>query len=87
MKTPVEHEADLGRQLRALRLRHNLTQLQVADRAGIAVNAVKNLERGRGATLRSIIGILRVLNRTDWLATLAPPVSISPVQIDRKSVV
>lgn len=76
-----EWEIELGRQIRALRLRQNLDQQQLADQAGIALNAVKNLERGKGATLRSLIQVLRVLNRVDWLRALAPAVSISPVQM------
>jgi hypothetical protein len=55
--------------------------MQLASQAGIALNAVKNLERGKGATLRSLIQVLRVLNRVDWLSALAPAVSISPVQM------
>jgi transcriptional regulator with XRE-family HTH domain len=74
-------EAELGRQIRTLRLRQNLDQQQLAERAGIALNAVKNLESGKGATLRSLIQTLRVLNRIDWLRSLAPPVSISPIQM------
>ena len=81
MRTSDELEADLGRQIRALRLRQNLDQQQLADRAGIALNAVKNLESGKGATLRSLAQALRVLNRADWLRALAPAVSISPVQM------
>ena len=73
--------SELGRQIRALRLRQNLDQQQLAERAGIALNAVKNLESGKGATLRSLIQALRVLNRVDWLRALAPAVSISPVQM------
>ena len=81
MKTTAEWEAELGRQIRALRLRQNIDQQQLAERAGIALNAVKNLEAGKGSTLRSLIHVLRVLNRADWIPTLAPPVSISPVQM------
>ena len=76
-----EWEAELGKQIRSLRLRLDLDQKQLAERAGIALNAVKNLESGKGATLRSLIQALRILNRTDWLGTLAPTVSISPVQM------
>ena len=76
-----EWEVELGGQIRALRLRQNLDQQQLADQAGIALNAVKNLERGKGATLRSLIQVLRVLNRVEWLRALAPAVSISPVQM------
>jgi len=74
-------EAELGRQIRNLRLRENLLQEELAERAGIALNAVKNLENGKGATLRSLIQTLRILGRADWLLTLAPTVSISPVQM------
>ncbi len=81
MQTELHLEADLGRQIRNLRLRENLLQQELADRAGIALNAVKNLESGRGATLHSLVQTLRILNRADWLRTLAPAVSISPVQM------
>jgi transcriptional regulator with XRE-family HTH domain len=81
LATSDEWEVELGRQVRALRLRQNLDQQQLAGQAGIALNAVKNLERGKGATLRSLIQVLRVLNRVEWLRALAPAVSISPVQM------
>src|ERR1700730_7066725 len=81
MQTADEWQAELGRQIRALRLRQNLDQRQLAERAGIALNAVKNLESGKGATLRSLVQVLRVLNRIDWLRALAPAVSISPVRM------
>lgn len=81
MQTSDEWEVELGRQIRALRLRQNLDQRQLAERAGIALNAVKNLESGKGATLRSLVQALRVLNRVEWLRALAPAVSISPVHM------
>jgi len=80
---PDRLEVELGRQLRILRLRLNLNQRQLADQAGIALNVVKNLEGGRGSTIRSLAQVLRVIDRADWLRTLAPAVSISPVQMLR----
>lgn len=77
----VEWEAELGSQLRRLRLRQDLDQRQLAARAGVALNSVKNLEAGKGATLRSLIRVLRVLERTDWLQSLAPQVTVSPLQV------
>jgi transcriptional regulator with XRE-family HTH domain len=76
-----EWEAELGQQLRALRLRQNLDQRQLASQAGVALNAVKNLEAGKGATVRSLVKVLRTLGRTDWLEALAPQVTISPLQM------
>ena len=53
----------------------------MAQQAGIALNAVKRLESGQGTTLFSLIQALRVLHKEDWLRTLAPAVSISPLQM------
>ena len=76
-KTPEEMEVAFGQQLRELRLRRNIDQRQLAEQAGVALNAVKNLENGRGATLTSLVKVLRALGRADWLETLAPAVTIS----------
>ncbi len=80
-QTHREWEAEIGRQLRALRIRKNMDQQQLAEQAGVALNAVKNLESGKGATLTSMVKVLRALGRAEWLGTLAPPVSISPLQM------
>jgi len=80
-KTPDEMEAAFGQQLRDLRLRRNIDQRHLAEQAGVALNAVKNLENGRGATLTSLVKVLRSLGRADWLETLAPAVAISPMQM------
>jgi len=80
-KTPEEMEIEFGQQLRDLRLRRNIDQRQLAEQAGVALNAVKNLENGRGATLTSLLKVLRSLGRADWLETLAPTVDISPMQM------
>jgi len=71
----------LGEQLRDLRLRQNIDQRQLAEQAGVALNAVKNLEAGKGSTVVTLIKVLRALGRADWIGTLAPPVSISPLQL------
>ena len=80
-KTVNEWEAEVGDQLRALRLRANLDQRTLAEQAGIGLTALKNLESGKGATVKTLIKMLRALDRVAWLATLAPAVSISPLQM------
>lgn len=80
-ETAEEMEFALGQQLRELRLRCNIDQRSLAEQAGVALNAVKNLENGRGATLTSLVKVLRILGRAEWLETLAPTVSISPMQM------
>lgn len=80
-KHPEELEATIGQQLREIRLRQNIDQRQLAEQAGVALNVVKNLEGGKGATVSSFIKILRALGRTEWLHSLSPEISISPLQM------
>ena len=80
-KTAEEWEMELGQQLRDLRLRQDLHQSRLAEQAGVALNVVKNLEAGKGTTLTSLVKVLRALGRAEWLGTLAPAVSISPLQM------
>jgi transcriptional regulator with XRE-family HTH domain len=80
-RTTDEWSAELGAQLRQLRLRKQIEQKHLSEMAGVALNAVKNLESGKGATVSSLIKVLRALGRADWLQSLAPPVSISPLQL------
>ncbi len=81
VRTSAEMEELLGSRLRELRLLKNLDQKSLAERAGLSLNSVKHLESGKGARVNSLIKVLRALERTDWLDTLAPIVSISPIQM------
>jgi transcriptional regulator with XRE-family HTH domain len=80
-RTTEEIEIELGQQIKALRLRKNVPQVELAQRGGVALGALKNLELGKGATVKTLIRVLRALDRLDWLATIAPTVSISPLQM------
>lgn len=65
-------------------MRQDLDQQRLAEQAGVALNVVKRLEGGRDVTLTSLIRVLRALGRVEWLSTLAPAVSISPLQMLRE---
>ena len=80
-RTTEEVEADFGQQIKTLRLRKNVAQTELAQQAGVALGALKNLELGKGATLKTLIKVLRALDRLEWLETIAPTVTISPLQM------
>lgn len=82
--TTNELLAELGEQLRAQRLRLNLTLEEVARHAGLSINVVRRLESGEGSTLASFVTVLRVLRRDEWLSTLQPPVTINPLNMLKK---
>jgi transcriptional regulator with XRE-family HTH domain len=76
-----ELEALVGEGIRAARLRQNISQAALADTAGIALGSLRNLENGLGATVATLVRALRALKREDWLASLQPPVAISPMRL------
>ena len=75
--------AEIGRRFRTLRLRRNLTQQEVADRAGLSLNTIKFLESGKGKLL-TMIAVLRALNALDGLDNFIPEPPISPLQLARQ---
>jgi transcriptional regulator with XRE-family HTH domain len=75
MVSTHDWEVWLGEQIRGLRLANDIDQRELAARAQIALNAVKRVETGRGATIASLIKILVVLGKTAWLEMLNPEVS------------
>ena len=83
-KTPEDWLRELGQQVRALRLRQDLDQQRLAEQAGVALNVVKRLESGKDTTMTSVAKVLRRLGRAEWMGTLAPPVSVSPLQMLRE---
>ncbi len=83
--TPGEMEAALGEKLRALRLSRNLDQKTLAERAGLSVRALRNLESGQGSTVKTLVGVLRALGRQDWLNTIAPVATINPLALTREA--
>jgi len=71
---------ELGQRIKALRLRKNRTQQELASSATLSLNAIKSLELGRGK-LSSLIAVLRELAALDDLSHFLPEVSISPLQL------
>lgn len=81
--TIEEFEADVGEQIKSLRLKQNIDRATLALRAGCSVSALKNLEYGTGSTLRTLIAVVRALNREDWLRHVAPITTISPLSMPK----
>jgi transcriptional regulator with XRE-family HTH domain len=77
--TTEELLGELGEQLRAQRLRANLSLEDVAKTTGLSINAVRRLESGQGSTLSSFVSMIKALQRESWLTTLRPAVTISPM--------
>ena len=79
--TTEEWQVEFGGQIRNERLLQNIDQVTLAQKAGIALTALKNLESGKGATLKTLIRTLKTLDRVEWLLTFAPEVTVNPLDM------
>ena len=84
-RSVAEWEARLGVDVRRVRNAAELTQVELADRANVALSALKNLEGGHGCTLTTVVRVAHALDRTDWLGGFAPAAaSVSPMDLLRQ---
>ena len=70
---PSEIVTRLCARLRAERLALEMTQADVASRAGVGVNTVSNLEAGRNVGFENLVRVAMVLGRTKELEGLFMP--------------
>ena len=84
MSTPKELEEALGEDIKALRLQKNIARRSLGAIAGVSENALRNLEGGKGTSLKTLIRVVKALNREDWLNLVAPKTSINPLHLVRE---
>lgn len=62
----------IGDGLRMRRLFLNLTRDVAAERSGISMSTVKNIENGRGGSMWALVSLCRTYGHTNWVYELAP---------------
>ncbi len=71
----------IGARLARLRLARNLTQLQVAEQAGLGLRTLQRLELGAAAThLSGFLRVCRVLGLLERLDSFIPETAPSPME-------
>ncbi len=73
-----DYETRIAEQIRALRIRNNLDQAALAEVANVSLGTIQNLEQGKGSSLRTLIKVVRALDREDWLERLDPQHGLPP---------
>lgn len=80
--TPTAIAEELGERLKQARLNRDMTQAEVAERAGVSRLAVLNAEKG-DARLKVLVAILSALDLTGQLDLFLPSQDVSPIQLAR----
>ncbi len=84
VRSTEEWEAEIGRQVRELRIGFDRTQEELARDANVAVSTLRSLEQGEGSSLRTLVQVVRVLEREDWLGRLSPSAGVRPMDLLRE---
>lgn len=79
-KTAHALATELGQRLQRARLNLNLTQLEVAQHAGVSRKIVMNAEVGQ-VSLENLIAILMTLDLVGQLELFLPEQPFSPIQL------
>jgi transcriptional regulator with XRE-family HTH domain len=82
-KTPTELQVLLGEQIQRLRLSRNLNQHTVAEKAGVSEKSLRNLEAGRGSTVKTLLRTLKALDSLEGINMLAPEATVNPLELLR----
>lgn len=85
LKTPAETCAHLGQRARHARLVQNLTQAELAARAGISPGAVRKLESGGQTTLSTFVRVAFALGAANDFEHLLSPQLASIAQMQRET--
>jgi DNA-binding XRE family transcriptional regulator len=80
-KTPAELQRELGERLRRLRIDRDLSQAQLAGKAGISLKTLRNLELGAGSSVDTLLRTLKALGLPSLLDGLAPAPTVSPLAL------
>ncbi len=73
--------AELGRRLADRRIARELTQADVAERAGIGKRTLERIEAGGSSQLSNLVRVLRALELMEELDQLVPLPSSSPMAL------
>ncbi len=83
-KTKDEVLKELGARLRTYRLQMNLSQGNLAVRAGVNRTTIRDAELGKDFQLSTLVKLLRALGRLGDLDALLPAPSVSPIQLMKR---
>jgi len=77
---------EIGKQLKRMRLKNNLTQQELANRSGLFRSTISEIENGRISNLLSLIQLLRGLNNLELLDAFVVKEEISPLLVAEQQI-
>jgi transcriptional regulator with XRE-family HTH domain len=80
ISTSDQIEAALCKQLESIRLSRNISQMELAKKAGVSLRTIGRLEKGEGVSLDTFIRVLTALGVQQNLEGLLPDPTVRPIE-------
>jgi putative transcriptional regulator len=80
MATSDQIEAVLCKRLESIRLSRNITQAQLAEKAGVSPRTIGRFEKGQGVSVDTFIRIMMALGIQQNLEALLPDPTVRPIE-------
>jgi len=80
LATSEQIEAALCKRLESIRLSRNITQVQLAGKAGVSPRTIGRLEKGQGVSVDTFIRIMMALGIQQNLEALLPDPIVRPIE-------
>ncbi len=74
-------EQKVGHAIRQVRIDAGYNQMELAERANLSRSTVQALEQGDGTRLRTVVAVLRALNRLDVFDSIMPHTGPTPLEL------
>ncbi len=78
--TSDQIEAALCKRLENIRLSRNITQIQLADEAGVSPRTIGRLEKGQGVSVDTFLRVMTALGIQQNLEALLPDPTVRPIE-------
>lgn len=68
----------IAAKIKAVRLKQNMSQAELADKSGVSISTIKRMEDGEVKNFESLIRVLRTLGKLDVFVPLVEEEQLSP---------
>lgn len=71
-------QSEIGTRVKDLRIAQEMTQAQLAEKSGVSLRTISNLEAGKDVSLSTFIEVLRTLNMLENINAVIPEQPVRP---------
>ena len=79
----IEILQKIGAKMREIRLEQNMKQKELAEKSGLSMFSISQMETGHNTSVQSLVQVLKALNRLDMIEPFLEEKKIDPATLAR----